>query len=232
MQSLLLQRKDGADPAGLVGTEVQEWWKWVLLPACKRAAELYFNSATNPLWTDEDTKLYKQLMKMVGWNAREWGAFFMLLGDKDVRHTWLSHAIYRLHGQEVDRSTLPPTHSLYIRFKRDVQEAPSAPKVPDTIQQPIELCYSHVKPDVKKRKVAFMRQHGRQPTGYELADMTVTSCKAKITPALTHANFRHAETSINVFKGHPGQSVQYVKGTKPWTVQCTDGGWVPKIVAA
>lgn len=228
-----VQRKDGMDAHGLVGTEVQEWWKWELFPACQRAADLYFNnSATNGNWTDHDTKMYNQITKMVGWNTREWGMFWMLLGDHDVRHTWFAHVLWRLHGENVDRTTLPKTHRLYIAFNRAVQEAPSAPKVPDCIQQPIELVYSKVKPAVKAMKKAFFESEGRQPTSYELADMSVRASKEKITPELASACFRHAETSIKVFSGRTDQTVKYQRGAKEWEVHCTAGGLVPRIVAA
>lgn len=227
-----VQRKDGAYPGGLVATETQEWRKWRLFPLCQHAAELYFNSANNPQWTDFDTRCYNQLVKLVGWPERTRGKLYLVQGDSDVRHSMISHLLWRLHRQEHDRTELPANHPQYIRFWRAEQEPATAPKVPDCLQQPIELCFSHVKPEVNRIKEEFMRSERRQPTSYELADMTVRVCKAKITPKLVRSNFEHARTAIDVFKGRIGETVKYVKGAKEWTVQCTDGGWVPRIVAA
>ena len=223
----LCRTRDGSTSQGLNATETQELRKFCIFPRCKRVAAQCFHSGAGGIFTEDERRMYKELKAKLMWNTRKWGPLCFCSGDSDRRHSLFDAVLSRQYkGKNFDRTELPQSHTQHIQWETGLQSLPTAARVPDSIQLPIECCFSIVKPKITKKKHSMTR-----PRSHELAKISHDVCKQEVTQALVESNFKHALKAIAVFSGRQGESIQYKRGGQQWTVHCTDGDWVPKIIA-
>lgn len=215
----------GAQPQGLVGMEFGEWMRLRAIPAMQRAASVHFHSGSK--WFAPGK--YRALKDALGWDARGWGAkpCYMVSMDSDSRHHMTDMWEYqrtkrpRHQGTMRDRRIVPEGQLGWIDI--DVcQFVPSAPVVPDCIQQPIESFFG-----VLKRHVyaAYQDAHGRD---WQAMYGEIVRAYLDYAPQLDIAAFwRHAKVALEVFAGDLSDTVEY----RGHTIMCTHGDWVPRRVA-
>lgn len=219
-----MQTKTGHVPAHLVSEEVSEWLRLRAVPAMEKAARENFVPGKHE-WFDE--RCYQRLRKAMKWPANK--TLYLVSADMDTRHACTDmwevrrrRAAAEKPGRQRDRRDLERGTVGWIDISRD-QYIPSAPKVPDTIQQPIETFYSTVKHYVKQEYEKTPEQGWRPMV--QAVDFVYDSRAHADSFA---ARWDHANTAIQVFAGTEDEEVQVGKRT----VKCTHGGWVPKLVRA
>lgn len=220
-----VQTKWSKTPKAFVGEEFSEWLRLRAIPAMQQAAHENFRAGKHD-WFD-DFK-YKQMQDALGMAGDR--ACYMLSLDCDGRHAcsdfWgLRDATARkVKGYKMrDRRDIPQGERGWIDMGTH-QLVPSAKRVPDTIQQPIECFFG-----VIKRKVRCVYQDDPQ-NGWQAMLRAINSVfNSDWCRGLTFERYwDHAEVALRVFSGLRHEQVQIglIKYAK-----CTHGGWVPAELA-
>ena len=101
---------------------------------------------------------------------------------------------------------------------------PTAPKVPDTLQQPIENVFGIVKQhtrDLQRRRVGKI-------SWKELHADFETAWGQKITPECVKGCFRHAMQAIEIWSALETEHVTVKRKRTTYELYGTHGGWVHK----
>ena len=219
-----MQTKTGAVPTHLCGEEVSEWLRLRVVPAIQKAVAEHFQPNKNE-WFDEAK--YQELRQAMQWPENK--PLFLLSADMDPRHSCTDMWEIRRRkaegvrpGKQRDRRDLTRGTYGWMDISR-MQYIPSAPKVPDTIQQPVESFFGTLKTLVRKE------YQGKDGNGWRPMVAAVDKIFQEWAPTDSFAKrWEHACNAIAVFAGEKDDWVQI---RRRW-IKCTHGGWVPKLVAA
>lgn len=157
---------------------------------------------------------------------------FLLSLDCDSRHSmkhmWPGIDRPAPHRTRASKPPTPPDRRLipagqpgHIPLHPIYNYVPSAPRIPDVLQFPIESTFATVKRDFR----ATLR--GRKSTGAR--DMVAAMQAAfgrRATQASIERRFEHAERNVLVFSGQEG-SVVDLDGVR---YHCTGGNWLPAVL--
>ena len=207
-------------PKGLVGMEFGEWMRLRAIPRMQAATIAHFNSRS--AWFNPAK--YKALKDALGWERRGLAnkPCYLLSCDSDSRHYMTDMWEFRRTRVRRDRREIPEGEQGWVDIDK-CQYVPSAPRVPDTIQQPIEAFFGVVK---RKAYAAYNKAKGRD---WRAMYNAVIQVYEKDVPDLNIAAFfRHAKIALRVFAGTPDEWVEH----RGHIVNCTRGDWVPSRVSA
>ena len=207
-----MQRVDGAEAQGFVAREYQELLRIAILPEIQQFCNREFRVGAND-WFDLD--LYERFKSDLDWPADEQGSAFLLSEDCDTRHTKFVTEGRKEHPElaRLDRRDIPKGKWGHLALKRR-QEVPSAPKVPDTVQNPIELLFAQVKEHYHKS--SGDSQGGDWASMWELVKAAFT---ARATPERIYKLYQHALKALMVWSGPAGHWLD-IDGT---AYMCTGG---------
>lgn len=221
-----LQNKNGSTPGGFCGEEYAEWFRLCVLEKIKAFAAQNFQVGANDWYTPEVHALHQQLMLETGWDQDKYGPLFFVARDRDRRHTTSDFDAYRDGDPGVDRCMIPEGEHNWIQFDAVRQMLPSARRVPDCIQSPIEMIVGLVKRDAQD----MFGPHDPK----EIEDMHRAVWEAsqeRVQPELCLKCFEKGLRAIRVFKGRIGETVTIEHNKRMVKVHCTQGGWVPRIAS-
>lgn len=228
---LCVQNCCGEKPNGLVAVEVQEWVRLKLLPRVNDALRPCCRRRGHPDWLQ--FRVFEKLCRAVGRKVSSEHAAWLLAMDWDARHTnkylWsvidpIVHA--KSNGlppptnleKPIDRRTIPKGEEGWIPLSVVGSTLPSAARMHDTSQFPIESTFAPIKRVYWK---ILSRLGDDSPASMVRAIKEAFRICA--TPERIHRNWVHAENSLRVFCGELGTQVQ-INGE---TFHCTHGNWVP-----
>ena len=204
-------------PGGHIGREFQEYVRCVLLlkaaAACKRQQLEY-------------PTVYRHLCRDLDWKDRD-GECIMFSWDDDRRHTFSDFLHYKAtckgkrKGELLDRRDYKKGKHQWIQLLRK-QMIPSAQKVQETIQQPIECTFSAVKARSRKQLGPLAKVQGQ-----ELVQAAGDSVAA-VEPESVKGAFRNAEQAIRAWACPVGTSITVKVKRARFTVPGTGGGRVHK----
>lgn len=103
------------------------------------------------------------------------------------------------------------------------QLIPTAQRVPDTIQQPVEACIGWIKEHARK-----LLKYKKKPSYEDYKDAVVRACKALHESGFIREFWDHATKAIAVFSATQEQRVKVTLKGKERTFVGTHGGWVSK----
>ena len=237
-----MQSCGGARPGGLVATEFQEWLRCRALPAIKDFARANFRERRPPEWFSWSA--YKRLCAGFDRAPSAMEPQFLLALDADARHTmndmWPAIDARMQIGtpltqneppmQRQDRRLIPTGHPGHIPLHPVYNYTPSAPRVPDAVQFPIESVFSSVKRRfrARMRDLAAARGGGGVVRSGDMFAAVEASFQEGATALSIHNRFMHAERNMRVFSGEEG-SVVTIDGV---TYHCTGGNWLPAVLRA
>ena len=218
-----MQSCEGASPAGLVSTEFQEWFRLKALPIMRDLASKHFHPGNRAEWFS-----FKQYchfcwaVKKDPYNRHD--PMFLVSIDSDSRHT-MKHWWPKIdsgqaqRGHAEDRRDIPFGQPGHIPIDKKINYIPTAPRVPDCIQFPIESMFATV-----KSKFRLLAKAYKVKTAHELNVVIKYAFQLAATDELIKNCFRHAEENMRIFSGELEETVT-IKGTQ---FQCTQGNWLPK----
>lgn len=199
--------------------EFGEWLRLRAIPKMQDAARKHFNRASP--WFQASK--YSALKNALGWDERGWAdrPCYMVSQDRDSRHHMTDMWEFQRTGAMRDRRSIPDKQFGWIDID-ECQFVPSAPRVPDCIQEPVECFFGVTK---RHTYAAYKEAPGRDwMTMYK----AVIQAYKDYVPHLDIAAFwRHARVALLVFSGDVDEFVEH-RGT---LIKCTRGGWVPRRVA-
>lgn len=221
---MLLQNADGNKPGGFVAEEWQEWFISRAAPAMQRAMEQIL--AADPELAAEHDALQKRL----NWDEAERGGKLFLVGyDHAPVHTWTDFPHQRATRGRGTRSRLDLKKGQrgWVQFKR-CQCIPSTAKVPDCIQEPVEMVLG-----CGKRSAAKANRHepGTAPlTWQQMCANIAAGLQADRVLGMARGCWDKAIQACRVFSGKRGKWVTADARGKKRRVLCVDGGPVPKVL--
>ena len=214
-----LQTKDKRTPNGFSGMEFQDFSQYCKEPECDAAAEKHFCLGANEWYTPDVARKQRNIEIWLGWNTKQDGPFWMLLEDRDGRHTYNDTLHYIETRTYLDRTELAKDHPRAIYFNKTKHRVLSAKRVPDCLQQPVECVYSTVKPQLLKE----VAQIGKATT-LQIAEIILEKVPQAVTSELVFACWRNAATAIKVFSGTQDEHVMVQNkktGKRTYKVLCT-----------
>lgn len=226
---IAVQSASGAAPGGFVATEFQEYMRVRVLPAIRQFARDNFREREHPPWMSWSS--YRRLCAAVDRVPSAMDPMFLLSLDADSRHS-MKHFWPAIDRPDVparslppppDRRLLPEGSQGYIHIHPEHNYVPSAPRVPDSVQFPIESMFS----GVKRAFRAFVRD----PEACTAGEMWLgiqAAFQDSATAESIKRRFEHAEKNMRVFSGVEGQTVQ-IEGVQ---YHCTHGNWLPSVLRA
>lgn len=222
-----MQTKIGTAPTGHNAFEYQEWRRLRVHHVCATLAERYFKvGAAGADWFTPDlAKTYAEMKKQLQWNERQDGPFYLVSNDQDKRHTWRDMERHQLKEPFTDRTTIPKGERGHISFNRLKQELPTAMRVPDCIQNPVEMVIGITKTEIHKRMARLPKVDS-----FVIAELVDDVFREKVTPELVQSCWEHGARAVRVFCGQLDQHVMTEIDGRQVKVLCTRGGWVPKCV--
>eukprot|EP00892_Ulva_mutabilis_P005570 jgi/Ulvmu1/3385/UM016_0001.1 len=153
---------------------------------------------------------------------------FLLSLDSDsrhsMRHMWpdIDHPEHAPHPAQ-DRRDIPAGQPGHIALHPTYNYVPSAPRVPDCIQFPIESLFAAVKREFRRLINAIPNDTAR-----DMFDAMHAAFERAATQASIERRFDHAERCMVVFSGEIGSIVE-LDGV---VYHCVQGGWLPKVLRA
>lgn len=221
-----MQSCGGAAPGGLVATEVQEWIRCRAIPGIIGFCKANFKERGHPDWFS--WSVYTRLCQCMGGGPSAMEPRFLLSIDCDARHTmrnmWpeIDHRTTR--GRKAatpqDRRLIPAGQEGHIPLHPVYNYMPSAPRIPDVLQFPIESMFSTVKRYYRDRLAGVAK-----PTARQMVVAMREAFAEKATQHTIRRRFEHAEKNMRVFSGKVGSVVE-IDGVK---YHCTGGNWLPAV---
>ena len=144
--------------------------------------------------------------------------------DQDPRHSFkdwgnIAEVESPKPAQPIDRRDLPKGSRGSIDIDKVKNFIPTAPKVPDCIQFPIESLFAPIKGSFKKERLEL-----EEPTPKKLENLMRQAFAKYGTAEACAKNWAHAWKCMKVFSGRKGEKVM-IEGVE---YACTDGNWLPK----
>ena len=228
-----MQSGRGARPGGLVAVEFQEWLRCRAIPAICAFCMANFKEHGHPPWFSWSK--YQQLCAAMDRAPSGMEPLYLLSLDADARHTmndlWAQIDNPPAPGEKppplVDRRDIPPGQPGHIPLHPIYNYVPSAPRIPDVLQFPIESTFSSVK-RVFRAELKKIRAQERKPTTAEMVKAIERGFEVGARQESIERRFDHAEKNMLVFSGREGTTVE-IDGV---TYHCTGGNWLPKVLRA
>lgn len=195
-----------------------------MLPHIREVARKHFHERDHPEWFKWSK--YVDLCSAVGHSLDGMDPMFMLAQDRDSRHT-LRHFLPERTAKKaglskpaaVYRYDIPPLTEGHIPIDKHKNFLPSAPRVPDAVQFPVESLFA----SVKKRFKQFA-DAGECETPADMVCAIKRAFAEVATPETIRHCFEHGETNMQIFMGTTDQIVT-VGDTN---YHCTDGDQLSK----
>ena len=221
-EQILVQNHKGEYPSGLVAEEAQPYLLALVVPTCRQKLELML--AGNA----ELRAMHDALQKELNWDeAERGGKLFFLAWDSAPAHTFTLIRHKRATGEQIDRRTIEKGKPGWMQLER-CQFIPSAPKVPDCIQEAIEMPLGVGKRAAKKK---LHNVPGTERLTWQQMCKHISDAFAGDGVARAARNsWDKALQACVVFSGKRGQWVTMTVRGKKRKIQCTDGGPVPKVL--
>lgn len=191
-----------------MATEFQEWFRLRALPAIIAAAQQNFQSVHPPAWFD--AAAYKQLCDAAGVPVDCPQPMFLVSQDSDSRHS-MTHFWPEIDARSrrssipksaIDRRTIPAGQYGHIGIHPLYNYVPTAPKVPDCIQLPIECLFSPIKHEFHKERRARKLQ---EPS--VLMSLVKEVFERDATPERIGKCWDHACKALSVFSALTTETV-------------------------
>lgn len=222
-----MQSCGGARPGGLVATEFQEWLRLRCIPGIRQFCKANFKERGHPPWFSWSA--YQRLCGALDRTPSGMEPNFLLSLDADARHTmkhmWpeIDHPTPRgmRAPPPADRRLIPAGEEGHIPLHPVYSYAPSAPRIPDVLQFPIESTFSTVKRAFRAELRACKAPSPRQM----VAAMQAGFARGATQPSIEQ-RFVHAEKNMLVFSGQEGSVVE-LDGVR---YHCTGGNWLPAVL--
>lgn len=226
-----MQNCRGDKPNGLVAVEVQEWVRTRLLTTIHEKLRGCCCKRGHAPWLQYG--VYEGLCTSVGREVSSMIPEYLVAMDWDARHTsnylWeIIDAVVSARAQglpppphlpkPIDRRLIPKGQEGWIPFDAVHNQFPSAARMPDTVQFPIESLFAQIKRDYWK---ILATMPDDSPASMVRAIKEAFSKCATIDQI--QRNWAHAEKSLRVFCGKRNTTVR-IDGKD---VHCTEGNWVP-----
>ena len=200
--------------------EFQEWFRLRALPMMKEAARQNFRKGKNH-WFNQ--KAYDALCAAVQFCATGESPMFMWAMDSDARHSFKDYQNLGGRGCNMDRRLLPAGTVGHIPVDPVRNQVPHAPKVPDSLQAPIEMFYGPV-----KRIYRRLLKDKKDPSPGEMIAAMREAFRLCADSGCIYHCFMHGRVCMQVFSGLENEVVQY----KETVYHCTHGKWLPRDLAA
>ena len=175
-----VQTIDGKDPSGLTAMEFQEWFRLRALPAMQACADSCFFMKGGDHWfTEQLEQSYQRLVKATQYGSA-YHRKFLIAHDQDRRHSMLHYprTVSGKRGKAFDRRSVPPGQRFHIPADSKRDYIPTAPKVPDCIQSPIEMFFAPVKIRFKQL-LAEHRMQGKDSSFRLVANLALQAFRDK-----------------------------------------------------
>ena len=189
-----MQTKKGSKPKGHIAEEWQEYYRLCLLPKLQKLGEkLRQRHATTVSNAKRD----------LDWKAAN-GELVLISDDKDRRHTHTSMPHYRAaikrgvkQPKLIDRRNIRRGRKGWTMLS-DKHHVPTASKVQDCIQQPVECIISPI-----KRHVHKLLKKSNKRTGRDIVEAVQESTK-RIKAESIRGAFNEGEVAIRQFAAPRG----------------------------
>ena len=201
-----------------------EWQDWLRLrayPKMRAFADANFIREDGH-WFNEQVDL--ALVRTTGHDIASPNKKFLVTHDQDARHSYLHHYTTDSGRKKtIDRRLVTVGEKLYMPFDVDLDYVPTAIRVPDCVQSPIEMFFAPIKGAFRK-KIAMLRKGGQQTTPRLCAEAVIEAFKEKGTQENVYNCWQHARKSLLVWTTPVGEWVE-IDGM---FVQGSGGNWVHK----
>jgi hypothetical protein len=223
-----VQTTDGKAPSGFTATEFQEWFRLKALPAMQACADRCFlrKPANSSHWfTAAMQASYERLVNATEFSHR-FHKKFLISHDQDSRHSYKHYPVTSggHKGKPVDRRTIPKGRPLHIGVHEKRDYVPTAPRVPDCIQSPIEMFFAPVKGHFKTL-MAEHRREGKQSTFEVVVENSLRAFREKGTAEKAGRCWQHAVQKSIVIFATPYKTWITIGEDR---VMGVGGNWVPK----
>ena len=221
-----MQTAEGVAPNGFVEVEFQEWLRLRAIPAIRDACKEHFKEHGHPCWFS--WKVYQDLCAAVGHVHSGADPLFLLSLDSDPRHgmayKWLKIDHRKRTGNTYkrklpDRRDIPKGEPGHIPLDKHKNYVPSAPKVPDAHQFPIESLFAAI-----KKKYHSILGENKHPEPDEMWAAIEQAFREVAGQSTVQHCFEHGDDNMRLFAAdhetemHLGQ----------WRCLGTNGKWLPK----
>lgn len=217
-----VQTVEGGSPSGFVQVEFQEWLRLRVIPAVREACKKAFVQRRHPAWFV--WKLYQEFCAAVGHTPEGENPLFLLSFDSDPRHgmkyNWMKIDHPGFKGRVPDRRDIEfgkPGHIPVDKLKNFV---PTAAKVPDAHQFPVESLFA-------RAKTAYYNHLGdnQAPTPAQMWNSIEHAFREVSADSETVQNiFEHGDGNMRLFATKTDTEL-VLKGKRYYG---TDGGWLPE----
>ena len=179
--NLAMQTIDRRAPSGFTACEFQEWFRLRALPAMQACADrTFFRHSDKEHWfTEALERSYQRLVSATQYSSA-YHRKFLISHDHDSRHS-MSHypvTVSGKRGKAFDRRSVPPGQRFHIPADSKRDYIPTAPKVPDCIQSPIEMFFAPVKIRFKQL-LAEHRMQGKDSSFRLVANLALQAFRDK-----------------------------------------------------
>ena len=220
-----MQGAKGKYPGGHPGEEMQDWFLGRAFPAMCAGMEKLLAS------DDDLRRMHAQLQEELHWDEQERGfKLFFVSWDGAGAHTWTNFRLQRATKQPAalcNRLTAEKGTDGWVQLE-EIQWIPSADKVPDCIQEPVECFLGTGKKLAKKLQLA---EPGLERLTWQQMHSHVVQGFAKIDgPEVARKCWDQAIEALKVFSGERGKWVSVKARGKKRLAQCTGGGPVQKML--
>lgn len=219
-----MQTKRGNTPMGFCAMEYQEYMRCRVLPAIDRWALAAFRPHANEWFDEAAEKSYEALKRGSGYRRGRQRPCCLIAVDQAPTHTWTDMPWFIAHEEERDRRTIKPRAAGWVDLDKESDFMPTAPKVPDTLQQPIEMIFGIV----KTRFRSLMAERSGSVNWRTMYEDFHRAWVEKVNPSLCERCFQHALTAIKIWMTPRDQLVTITDAHNQVEVHGTGGGWVPK----
>lgn len=222
-----VQTCGGERAGGFVANEFQEWFRLRVLPKIREIARQYFREHSKADWFNWSE--YLDLCAAVGHKHTGIDPMFLVAQDSDSRHTMKYFKLAKdakdakKKGKKKqkhlpDRRDIPAGKEGHIPIDKKKNYLPTAPKVPDAVQFPVESCFAPVKGRYKGSAAA-----GECVRPCDMARNMEGAFAECATPERIRNCFRHGMENMRIFMGKKNETVT-IGDTR---YHCTHGGQLP-----
>jgi hypothetical protein len=221
-----VQTIDQRAPSGFTASEFQEWFRLRALPAMQRCADSTFFRQQGNHWFNAAVEAsYQRLVKATQYSSA-WHRKFLISHDQDSRHSMQHYpvTVNGKRGKPFDRRTLPEGKQFHIPVHPKRDYIPTAPKVPDCIQSPIEMFFGPVKTHFRSLLEEHWKQ-GKQSSFQVVAQLALQAFKDKGAAERAGRCWKHAVDKALPIFAKPYKEWLTIDGE---LVMGVGGNWVPQ----
>jgi hypothetical protein len=190
-----MQNMRGHTPQAFCAMEYQEWMRCRAIPAMDAVAASEFRMYANSWFGAQELAFYRRLQKACDHPSHRKRPCALIAADQAPTHCWVDVDHYIEFKTKRDRRDIPALQRGHIALDKERDFMPTAPKVPDTLQQPIEMIFATVKREVRKRLAA---RPGAVTWQHIWEDIQAV-WREKVNAALCESCFDHALKAIKIW---------------------------------